>query len=439
MKRLLFLIPLLALALLACVLIVRRSASRSASLPIERAPYDPTLAGKMVAFYQGRVRMNPQGGAIENAQLAGAFLMRARETGDPADARRAEQAARRSLAIRSRNNASARDQLALSLFSQHQFGKAQQVAAQTWAQYPDDDQAWLSYSEASLERGDYDAVQRAFQSRVTRGQDLSLPNPSVQALQARFLEINGQPDASLKLLQKAQAEADGNLDMSRPTVAWFHMRVGDVLAHVGRADEAQSAYEGALEIFPQDYKSMTGLARLAAGRQDWRATIDWGQKAAEAMPNPEALALVGDAQAASGDAQEAQRQYQMVDAFSDPSQGILYDRQRALFCADHGRNLDEALARARADLSVRHDIYAYDTLAWACYKKGLLDKADAAMKQALSRSTQDALLFYHAGMIAQARNDKARAKALLTRALAVNPYFHPFGPAEARKALAELG
>lgn len=438
MKRFLLFVPLAVVGLVACLWVAHRAASRSAAPPIYRAPYDPALASKTVAWYQKRVQRNPQNGAIENAQLAGAYLARARETGDPADMKRAERAARRSLAIRSRNNAPARDQLALALFNQHQFAKAQAMAADTLTRYPDDEQALLSYAEASLERGDYDAVQRAIQRQVAQGQSLGVPNPSAQALQARFLEINGQPEAALKLLRQAQAEADANVDMSRPPVAWFHMRVGDVLAHMGRADEAQSAYEDALKIFPQDYKTMTGLARLAAGRQDWPNTIAWGQKAAEVLPNPEALALVGDAYAASGDAPESQRQYAMVDAFSDPSQGILYDRQRALFCADHGRNLDEALARARADLSVRHDIYAYDTLAWTSYKKGLLPEADAAMKKALSRNTQDALLFYHAGMIANARGDRAQAKALLTRALAVNPYFHPLGPAEARRTLATL-
>ena len=150
------------------------------------------------------------------------------------------------------------------------------------------------------------------------------------------------------------------------------------------------------------------------------------------------LPVVGDAYAATKDTPEAQRQYQMVDAFSDPSQGILYDRQRALFLADHGRNLDEALARARADLSARHDIYAYDTFAWACYKKGKITEASKAIAKAMALHTQDALLFYHAGMIANARGDKAQAKADLSQALAINPYFQPFAPVEARKTLESL-
>lgn len=439
MKRLLLIIAVLGLGTTGAAIVMHRQGADGNVPPVERAPYDPTVAGSLVNFYQKKVRLNPQGGAIECALLAGAYLQRFRQTGDPVDAQRAEAAARRSLTIRSSHNASARDQLAQSLFSQHQFAKAQLVASQTATRYPDDQQTWLCYAEAALERGDYDATERAFGSQALHALDQGHPTPSVLALQARFLEINGQPAAALALLRKAQVAADDNLDMSRPSVAWFHMRVGDVLAHMGRADEAERAYNGALAIFPQDYKTMTGLARLAAGRQDWPATISWGQKAAETMPNPEALALVGDAYAASGDSAEAARQYEMVDAFSDPSQGILYDRQRALFLADHNRNLTEALTRARADLAVRRDIYAYDTLAWACYKKGLLSQANAAMKQAMARHTQDALLFYHAGIIAKARGDHAQAKALLSRALAINSFFHPLGVTEARKALAGLG
>ncbi len=410
-----------------------RSMSSTAAPVADRPPYDPALAAKMVTFFQGRVRMNPQRGAIEYAQLAHAYLQLSRQTGDPADYQLAQQAAQHSLAIRSKYNASASNALILSLFNQHQFRKAQTLAAASMAKYPDDDQGRLSFAESSMEIGDYTQAAEALTPRPDDAK-----NPSIIALQARLMEINGQPDASLAVLRRAQTIADANLDIARPSVAWFHMRVGDLLARIGRAGEAARAYEEALKIFPQDYKTMTGLTRLAAGRQDWPGAISWGQKAAEVMPNPEALALVGDAYAATHDTSEAQRQYQMVDAFSDPSQGILYDRQRALFLADHDRNLDEALTRARADMSVRHDIYAYDTLAWTLYKKGLLSEANNAITLALAHHTQDAMLFYHAGMIANARKDVAMAKTDLTRALAINPYFQPFAPADARKTLAGL-
>lgn len=397
--------------------------------PVERAPYDPALTYKMVAFYQSRVKRNPQNGAIEWAQLAGAYLQRCRETGDIADAQRAQAAAKRSIAIRSINNAPAWDALARSLFTQHQFVQAEALARVTSAKYQDDPDALNGYAGAALERGDYATTERALQRPIVAGADK--PDPSVQALQARLLDINGRPAEALRFLRLAQAEADGNLDAARENVAWFHMRVGDELARMGRADDAQKSYLEALSIYPHDYKTLTGLARLAAGRQDWPGTISWGLKAEQIVPTPEVVALVGDAYAASGDQANAERQYRLIEAMETISraQRMVYDRYRAMFDANHGRHLKEALELAQREMNVRQDVYAYDTLAWASYKNNLLPQAASAMKQALARGTQDALLFYHAGVIAGAQGSRTHSSAYFARAAVLDPYFQPSAPA----------
>lgn len=393
--------------------------------PVERPPYDPALTYKMVAFYQSRVRMNPQNGAIEWAQLAGSYLQRCRETGDIADALRAEAAARHSIAIRSVNNAPGWDALARSLFARHQFVQAEALARVTSAKYQDDPDALMGYAGAALERGDYATTERVLQHPIVAGADK--PDPGVQALQARLLDINGRPAEALRLLRLAQSEADGNLDAARENVAWFHMRVGDELARMGRADDARRSYLEALSIYPHDYKTMTGLARLAAGRQDWPGTISWGLKAEQVVPSPEAVALVGDAYAASGDRKDAGSQYRLIEAMGTISraQSMVYDRYRAMFDANHGRHLEEGLEIARREMNVRQDVYAYDTLAWASYKNGLLPQAAAAMKQALAHGTQDASLFYHAGVITGRRGDRAQSDAYFSRAAALDPYLHP--------------
>ena len=422
-------IALLGVGLAAWIHIAPKAAAPRPSPLVERAPYDPALTYKMVAFYQSRVKRNPQNGAIEWAQLAGAYLQRCRETGDIADALRAEAAAKHSIAIRSINNAPAWDALARSLFTQHQFVQAEALARVTSLKYQDDPDALNGYAGAALERGDYSTAERALQRPIVAGADK--PDPSVQALQARLLDINGRPAEALRLLRLAQAEADGNLDAPRENVAWFHMRVGDELARMGRADDAQKSYLEALSLYPHDYKTMTGLARLAAGRSDWPGTISWGMKAEQVVPTPEAVALVGDAYAASGDTKNAEAQYRLIEAMGTISraQSMVYDRYRAMFDANHSRHLAEALQLAQREMGVRRDVYAYDTLAWAYLKNGKLPQADAAMKQAMAHGTQDALLFYHAGTIAGAQGDHVRADADLVRASALDPYFRPSAPA----------
>jgi tetratricopeptide (TPR) repeat protein len=89
-----------------------------------------------------------------------------------------------------------------------------------------------------------------------------------------------------------------------------------------------------------------------------------------APQNPEILILLGDAYAAVGKPQESQRQYQLLAQLARSFPRI-YDRNWILFCADHKRDLNTALALARRDLKLRQDAGAYDALAWVCYKAGL--------------------------------------------------------------------
>ncbi len=212
------------------------------------------------------------------------------------------------------------------------------------------------------------------------------------------------------------------------------------MAGMGRAVEAEKAFREAIALFPRDYRAMTALARLDAAKGDWQGALTWGQKAAEIVPTPEVVALLGDAFAAQGNPRAAQAQYRLIEAMGTlaRAQGVVYDRQRALFCADHDLHLDEALRLAQRELQDRQDIYAYDTLAWVLLKNGRPKEAEAAMERALSQGTQDALLFYHAGRIAEAQGHRARAEDFLIRALSINPYFHPLAPADARKRLAHF-
>ncbi len=95
----------------------------------------------------------------------------------------------------------------------------------------------------------------------------------------------------------------------------------------------------------------------------------------------------------------------------------------ATFYADHDRNLALALDWMRQDLRTARDIAAFDTLAWAAYKAGLIKEARAAIGQALRLGTQDARLYYHAGKISQKAGDPESGKEYLQRAVEINPHF----------------
>lgn len=411
-----------------------QSAARATAPPVVPAPrqtYNPEQVHQTLEVFAARSRRDPQD-AISRVMLARWSLESYRETGDVADALRAEKAARESISIRSSNNGEAFAQLSRALVTQHRFAEAL-VAARRAARY--DSEAYRQCADIEIELGDYAAAQRDLAKSVSQATD-----PAYLALGARLLEVQGKQSQAVAALQMAARAAQANVDMPPQSVAWFHERLGHALSLMGRLDEAEQSYRAALQVFPRDYRSMAALARLYAARNNWQQTLVWAKKAAAILPAPETLSLMGDAYAASGQEKQAQQQYQLVEQIGGlaRAQGVLYDRQRALFYADHNRNLEEALTLARGELKIRHDIYTHDTLAWVLFKNGKLPEAAKEAKLALAWNTQDASLWYHAGMIAHAQSQNERAQMLLQRALKINSFFHPTAPQQVRALLAEL-
>ncbi|NJN44081.1 MAG: tetratricopeptide repeat protein [Anaerolineae bacterium] len=80
---------------------------------------------------------------------------------------------------------------------------------------------------------------------------------------------------------------------------------------------------------------------------------------------------------------------------------------------------------AITELAFRTDIYGYDAAAWASYKNGQLDQAEVWISEALKLGTQDAKLYFHAGMIALGQGQVEIAREHLNQALAINPHFDP--------------
>jgi tetratricopeptide (TPR) repeat protein len=155
----------------------------------------------------------------------------------------------------------------------------------------------------------------------------------------------------------------------------------------------------------------------------------------------EFLAALGDVYLLAGEPKKAEEQFATVEAIAtlDAANQVLYNRQLTLFYANHGRKIEDAVTLAQQELLARQDIYGYDTLAWALYQRGDFAAAADAMAQAMQLGTQDALVFYHAGMIEAALGNHATARDWLTRALAMNPAFDPWQVPIAQAKLTEIG
>ena len=385
-----------------------------------------------IEFYERRV-VEDSFSAADRSRLAGLYLQRARETGSYPDYERAATLARESLALRQSHNAQTYVLFASALLAKHDFTEALRVARRLHASDTTDASHTAMLAEVELEVGDYTSAARHF-SAVASNAD----KPSIAARLARWYEITGRIEKARAILRQSAARIATSRDVPSEQLAWFHYRLGELSLRSGHLASADSAFNRALDVLPTDYRALGGLARLSSARGEWSATLNYGSRAIAVQLDPATLGTMSDAYAALGDTTQA-RSFADAMAVAALSQPGAIHRAWGLFLLDHDRDVARVLRAARADIRGRKDVYGYDLLAWALYKSGRLAEAQRASALALAQGTEDASLFFHAGMIAVASGDSAGGRSLLGRALVLNPRFNAMHATVARRALAGSG
>jgi len=370
--------------------------------------------------------------AISLGQLAALYLQRARETGEDQNYNEAEQYARRSLALRTNRNGPAYVTLAAALVAQHRFQEAEQVAKDLVAFDPDIPQYRAQLGEIQMELGHYPAAAQSFDSLSSVRAHLSIA-PRL----ARWAEMNGNPVYARKLLSDALADAKKREDLPKEQLAWFHLRLGDIDMRNGRMRGARALLETGLQIEPNDYRLLDAMSHLEAVEGNPKKSIEYGERGIAIKLDPATLGTIGDAYAALGDRAHAAEYYKTMEVAVAGQPGA-YHRAWSLFLLDHNLRVSEVLANVQKEIETRKDVYGYDLLAWALHKEHRDAEARAAMTEARRLGTRDAMLFYHEGMIDRSLGDNSRARYFLTKALALNPQFHPTQPSEIRAVLDSL-
>jgi tetratricopeptide (TPR) repeat protein len=384
-----------------------------------------------IAFYEKRVREDTTS-AADLSQLALLYLQRARETGEYEDYLHAEDAARRSLSLRSSHNIKTYALLASALLAQHRFAEALDAAQKLDSLDEPSATHRALLGEVQLELGMYDDARGSFASLGNGGVDLT-----VVARIARFDEITGKREAARRLLFRAVRAAQSRTGMPREQLAWFYLRYGDLALRAGHLGEAETAFRGGLAVFPQDYRLLGAMARLEAARHEWKHAIEYGDRAIATVLDPVTLGVMSDAYTALGDTARASEFARAMEVAVLGQPGPLH-RAWGLFLLDHDQRVDEVADRVREELRTRRDVYGYDLMGWALHKQRRDAEAEHNALIALSQGTEDALLYYHAGMIERSLGRNQQAGLLLTKALQLNPYFHPTQSATASAVLDSL-
>jgi tetratricopeptide (TPR) repeat protein len=361
---------------------------------------------------QARLKANP-GDTNAYAQLGLLMLQRVRENADPALYGQAEEAFQAALK-RDPQQLDALVGMGSLALSRHAFSEAIAWGEKAQVINPFRAQIYGIIGDAQVELGRYADAVNTIQKMVDTRPDVS-SYTRVSYLRELHGDIPGAIDAMKRAAQAGAPGAEATL-WSQTYLGHLHFNAGDLKA-------AEATYQAALAQQPTYAYAIAGIARVRAAQGRTGEAITLYQSLVERLPLPEFAIALGELYDAAGKPEHAQAQFDLVRAIQQLNTGadMNTDMEMALFEADHG-DAAKALTLARTAHERRPSIHAADALAWALHANGQHEEAWRYAQQALKLGTKDALLHFHAGMIAL-KADPAAARQHLQAALDINPHF----------------
>ncbi len=385
-----------------------------------------------ISFYQDLIRREPDD-YTNYSHLGEAYIQKARETGDTAYYDKAEEVLKKALELYPGSYASVVF-LGQVNSAKHDFQEALFYAEKAVALRPGESYAYGILGDAHVELGEYDKAQSAYQKMLALS-----PNLYSYSRMSYIRELRGDTEGAKEAMQKA-IEDGIDKKLTDENIAWAQYILGEVYFNSGDLNKAEEQYEASEKTYENYYYAVAGLAKVRAARKKYEEAIELYKKAIDAIPLPVFISSLGEVYEKIGNMEQAKKQYDLVEYIGLLSKinKVIYNRELALFYADHEMKLKEALELAKKELEIKKDIFTYDTLAWALYKNNRLKEALDASLSSLRLGTKDAKLFFHAGMIYYKLGDMNKAKEYLSKTLSTNPYFHVIYSDVAENTLKEI-
>jgi tetratricopeptide (TPR) repeat protein len=385
-----------------------------------------------IRYYQSRIKRDPNKHSTY-IKLGDAYIQKARETGDTAYYSKAGEVFQKALELNP-NNYTTVVYLGQVSSAKHEFQDALNHAKKAIELRPQDSHAYGIQGDAYIELGQYEDAKKAYETMFNLE-----PGLDSYSRISYIKELNGDVGRAIKAMKKGIEEGIRR-NLPRENVAWAQYILGEIYFNAGDLKNAQEQYKTSIGTYGNYYYALSGLARVRAAEKNYKEAIELYNKAIGIVPLPVFVSFLGDVYKKTGNIEQAKKQYDLVEYIGLLSKinKVVYNRELALFYADHDLRLDEALELARRELEVRRDIYTYDTLAWTLYKNDRHEEALEASKESLILGTKDANLFFHIGMIYYKLGDMVKAKEYLKQALSTNPYFHVINSEVANNTLNEI-
>jgi tetratricopeptide (TPR) repeat protein len=364
-------------------------------------------------------------GAPLQAQLAGAYLQKARETGDPSFYMRADGVLGRALARGPEDPAELIAAATLAA-GRHDFRGALRLAERARALQPDAIAAYPVLVDALVELGRYGEAERTLQQFIDRK-----PSLPAYARVSYYRELHGDLAGATQAMARAASAGGG----ARENLAYVQTLLGDLELTRGRLAAARRAYAAAHASMPGHVPALAGRARLSAARGDVAGAIARWKNVVTLLPLPEYAIALGETELAAGRLKAGRADLALVrvqEPLLDDA-GVDTDVELAIYEADHG-STRRAVALAREAWSAAPSVRSADALGWALTRSGRPRAGLLWAHRALRLGSLDPTFRYHAGIAA---GDTPERRRNLRLALRHGLEAYPLQANRARAALEE--
>jgi len=257
------------------------------------------------------------------------------------------------------------------------------------------------------------------------------PSPQAYSRAAHVRWLTGDLAGAIEMMQMATGAGSSR---NAEAAAWAYVRLALYELQVDQRQHVADHLAAALALQPDYAPALLARGRLLLAQEKPTEAVAPLTRAAQLNPLPEYQWVLMEALRAVGRVEAAEAvETQLMQ------RGAVDDRRTfALYLATVGRDLETALRLAEEELNVRADVFTLDTLAWALRAAGRYQEARAFSARALAENTQDARLFYHAGVIAAAAGQHEEAARWFAKATAMQHMLLPSERAHLAKASAAL-
>ena len=305
--------------------------------PASPLPSDEAANRETILLLEQRTKTDPEDFIAQN-KLAGYYLQQVRETGDLTYLKLAAHASQTSVTtLPPEHNLDGLAELTQVELTSHDFLAAQDHALQLIELQPDKSFPRQMLGDALLELGRYDEAKKAYWLMEQFGGVQGLTRVAIEQRIARQALLHGEPRTATEHFRKALRTALAIPVPQRETVAWCRWQLGETAFLTGGYAEGERHYRDALITFPNYFRALASLGKVRAARGDFAGAAQQYEKAISIFPDPSYVAALGDVYHLLGREQDAAAQYKLVGVIAhlNLAGGNLYNRQEAMFYADH--------------------------------------------------------------------------------------------------------